>query len=51
MIGGQWFIVSGQEDSMTEPTFSSFQGHCYYHGHVQGYSGSTVSLSTCSGLR
>ncbi|XP_077933107.1 disintegrin and metalloproteinase domain-containing protein 12 isoform X2 [Halichoerus grypus] len=26
-------------------------GHCYYHGHVQGYSGSTASLSTCSGLR
>ncbi|XP_078420995.1 disintegrin and metalloproteinase domain-containing protein 12 isoform X3 [Cetorhinus maximus] len=26
-------------------------GHCYYHGHVQGYSQSTVSLSTCSGLR
>ncbi|GCC30186.1 disintegrin and metalloproteinase domain-containing protein 12 isoform X1 [Chiloscyllium punctatum] len=26
-------------------------GHCYYHGHVQGYSQSIVSLSTCSGLR
>ncbi|XP_042192730.1 disintegrin and metalloproteinase domain-containing protein 12 isoform X3 [Callorhinchus milii] len=26
-------------------------GHCYYHGHVQGYPQSTVSLSTCSGLR
>uniref|UniRef100_A0A452TJ54 ADAM metallopeptidase domain 12 n=1 Tax=Ursus maritimus TaxID=29073 RepID=A0A452TJ54_URSMA len=26
-------------------------GHCYYHGHVQGYSGSTASLSTCSSLR
>ncbi|XP_048465117.1 disintegrin and metalloproteinase domain-containing protein 12-like [Rhincodon typus] len=26
-------------------------GHCYYHGHVQGYSQSVVSLSTCSGLR
>ncbi|ELW69675.1 Disintegrin and metalloproteinase domain-containing protein 12 [Tupaia chinensis] len=30
---------------------SQNQGHCYYHGHVQGYTDSTVSLSTCSGLR
>lgn len=29
----------------------NYTGHCYYHGHVQGYSGSMVSLSTCSGLR
>uniref|UniRef100_A0A8C3MW53 Uncharacterized protein n=1 Tax=Geospiza parvula TaxID=87175 RepID=A0A8C3MW53_GEOPR len=26
-------------------------GHCFYHGHVQGFPGSSVSLSTCSGLR
>uniref|UniRef100_A0A8D2Q151 ADAM metallopeptidase domain 12 n=1 Tax=Zosterops lateralis melanops TaxID=1220523 RepID=A0A8D2Q151_ZOSLA len=26
-------------------------GHCYYHGQVQGYPESSVSLSTCSGLR
>uniref|UniRef100_A0A8C5U3L4 ADAM metallopeptidase domain 12 n=1 Tax=Malurus cyaneus samueli TaxID=2593467 RepID=A0A8C5U3L4_9PASS len=26
-------------------------GHCYYHGHVQGHPESSVSLSTCSGLR
>ncbi|XP_071610031.1 disintegrin and metalloproteinase domain-containing protein 33 [Heliangelus exortis] len=25
--------------------------HCYYHGHVQGYGGSWVVLSTCSGIR
>ncbi|XP_036242140.2 disintegrin and metalloproteinase domain-containing protein 12 [Molothrus ater] len=25
--------------------------HCFYHGHVQGFPGSSVSLSTCSGLR
>ncbi|XP_043331043.1 disintegrin and metalloproteinase domain-containing protein 12 [Cervus canadensis] len=29
----------------------NYTGHCYYHGRVQGSSGSTVSLSTCSGLR
>lgn len=27
------------------------QGHCYYHGNVRGYPSSSVSLSTCSGLR
>ncbi|ELK36814.1 Disintegrin and metalloproteinase domain-containing protein 12 [Myotis davidii] len=27
------------------------EGHCYYHGHVQGRPGSAASLSTCSGLR
>ncbi|RMC11260.1 hypothetical protein DUI87_11378 [Hirundo rustica rustica] len=26
-------------------------GHCYYHGQVQGYPESSVSLSSCSGLR
>ncbi|OWK56950.1 Disintegrin and metalloproteinase domain-containing protein 12 [Lonchura striata] len=26
-------------------------GHCFYHGQVQGFPGSSVSLSTCSGLR
>nr|XP_018890431.2 disintegrin and metalloproteinase domain-containing protein 12 isoform X1 [Gorilla gorilla gorilla] len=29
----------------------NYTGHCYYHGHVRGYSDSAVSLSTCSGLR
>uniref|UniRef100_A0A8D0H5L0 ADAM metallopeptidase domain 12 n=1 Tax=Sphenodon punctatus TaxID=8508 RepID=A0A8D0H5L0_SPHPU len=29
----------------------NYTGHCYYHGHVQGYPDSAVSLSTCSGLR
>uniref|UniRef100_A0A452I3K8 Uncharacterized protein n=1 Tax=Gopherus agassizii TaxID=38772 RepID=A0A452I3K8_9SAUR len=26
------------------------QDHCYYHGHVRGYQGSWVVLSTCSGI-
>uniref|UniRef100_A0A3Q4HLP6 ADAM metallopeptidase domain 19b n=1 Tax=Neolamprologus brichardi TaxID=32507 RepID=A0A3Q4HLP6_NEOBR len=28
-----------------------FQGHCFYHGEVQGMEGSSVAVSTCSGLR
>ncbi|KAK2519522.1 Adam12 [Columba guinea] len=27
------------------------QDHCHYHGAVRGFPGSSVSLSTCSGLR
>ncbi|XP_035748973.1 disintegrin and metalloproteinase domain-containing protein 8 [Egretta garzetta] len=26
------------------------QDHCFYQGHVQGYTNSAVSISTCSGL-
>nr|XP_034957033.1 disintegrin and metalloproteinase domain-containing protein 33-like [Zootoca vivipara] len=38
--GGQPMTVS---PNLTE--------HCYYHGHVRGYEGSWVVLSTCSGIR
>ncbi|XP_060134314.1 disintegrin and metalloproteinase domain-containing protein 33 isoform X3 [Zootoca vivipara] len=37
--GGQPMTVS---PNLTE--------HCYYHGHVRGYEGSWVVLSTCSGI-
>uniref|UniRef100_A0A3B4U4J3 ADAM metallopeptidase domain 19 n=1 Tax=Seriola dumerili TaxID=41447 RepID=A0A3B4U4J3_SERDU len=30
---------------------SVFQGHCFYHGTVQGIEGSSVAVSTCLGLR
>uniref|UniRef100_A0A8C8REB0 ADAM metallopeptidase domain 33 n=1 Tax=Pelusios castaneus TaxID=367368 RepID=A0A8C8REB0_9SAUR len=29
----------------------NYADHCYYHGHVRGYKGSWVVLSTCSGIR
>ncbi|XP_034993488.1 disintegrin and metalloproteinase domain-containing protein 12 isoform X3 [Zootoca vivipara] len=29
----------------------NYTAHCYYHGHVQDYAESAVTLSTCSGLR
>ncbi|XP_044874123.1 disintegrin and metalloproteinase domain-containing protein 33 isoform X2 [Mauremys mutica] len=28
----------------------NYTDHCYYHGHVRGYQGSWVVLSTCSGI-
>lgn len=34
-----------------EVSIASLQDHCHYHGHVQGYGGSWVVLSTCSGIR
>ncbi|VFV29482.1 disintegrin and metalloproteinase [Lynx pardinus] len=41
------YLLDGTDVSLTR----NYTGHCYYHGHVQGSSGSTASLSTCSGLR
>ncbi|XP_019509769.1 PREDICTED: disintegrin and metalloproteinase domain-containing protein 12 [Hipposideros armiger] len=41
------YLQDGTDVSLTR----NHTGHCYYHGHVQGYPGSMVSLSTCSGLR
>lgn len=42
-----------QRAFVTIETLSLFchQDHCYYHGAVRGFPGSSVSLSTCSGLR
>ncbi|KAJ6668962.1 hypothetical protein lerEdw1_007771 [Lerista edwardsae] len=39
------------EDGTDVVLMRNYTGHCYYHGHVQGYAESAVSLSTCSGLR
>ncbi|KAI5946080.1 Disintegrin and metalloproteinase domain-containing protein 12 [Manis javanica] len=41
------YLQDGTDVSLTR----NHTGHCYYHGHVQGAPGSTVSLSACSGLR
>ncbi|XP_032346561.1 LOW QUALITY PROTEIN: disintegrin and metalloproteinase domain-containing protein 12 [Camelus ferus] len=39
------------QDGTDVSLIRNYTGHCYYHGRVQGYPGSTVSVSTCSGLR
>ncbi|XP_032137878.1 disintegrin and metalloproteinase domain-containing protein 12 [Sapajus apella] len=41
------YLQDGTDVSLTR----NYTDHCYYHGHVRGYSDSVVSLSTCSGLR
>ncbi|XP_047410507.1 disintegrin and metalloproteinase domain-containing protein 12 [Sciurus carolinensis] len=41
------YLQDGTDVSLTR----NYTGHCYYHGHVQGYDDSVASLSTCSGLR
>ncbi|XP_032819085.2 disintegrin and metalloproteinase domain-containing protein 9-like [Petromyzon marinus] len=33
------------------PSFTNVTAHCYYHGDIEGESGSTASVSTCYGLR
>ncbi|XP_040293673.1 disintegrin and metalloproteinase domain-containing protein 12 [Bufo bufo] len=39
------------EDGTAVITAHNHTDRCYYHGEVEGYSGSSVSLSVCSGLR
>ncbi|XP_036078250.1 disintegrin and metalloproteinase domain-containing protein 12 isoform X2 [Rousettus aegyptiacus] len=41
------YLQDGTDVSLTR----NYTGHCFYHGHVHGDSGSAVSLSACSGLR
>ncbi|XP_052435887.1 disintegrin and metalloproteinase domain-containing protein 12 isoform X4 [Carassius gibelio] len=40
-----------REDGQTVMGTHNSMMNCYYHGEVQGYSHSDVSLSTCSGIR
>ncbi|XP_058506264.1 disintegrin and metalloproteinase domain-containing protein 19 isoform X2 [Solea solea] len=42
-----WYTPNGARKS-SSPTNT---GHCFYHGEVQGFEGSSVAVSTCSGLR
>lgn len=44
-----WLVAAGCLLMLLSVT--SLQDHCYYHGHVKGYGGSWVVLSTCSGIR
>ncbi|XP_043912667.1 disintegrin and metalloproteinase domain-containing protein 8-like isoform X2 [Protopterus annectens] len=39
-------------DDGTEVTHApKIQDHCYYHGHIKGIKDSSVSISTCAGIR
>uniref|UniRef100_A0A672KD37 ADAM metallopeptidase domain 12 n=2 Tax=Sinocyclocheilus grahami TaxID=75366 RepID=A0A672KD37_SINGR len=40
-----------REDGQTVMSTHNSTMNCYYHGEVQGYTHSDVSLSTCSGIR
>uniref|UniRef100_A0A480MVW8 Disintegrin and metalloproteinase domain-containing protein 12 isoform 4 preproprotein n=1 Tax=Sus scrofa TaxID=9823 RepID=A0A480MVW8_PIG len=51
LIASSFTETHYQQDGTDVSLIRNYTGHCYYHGHVQGYPGSTVSLSTCSGLR
>ncbi|CAB1337704.1 unnamed protein product, partial [Coregonus sp. 'balchen'] len=42
-----WYSPSGSRQTSFPPS----TGHCFYHGEVRGVEGSSVALSTCSGLR
>ncbi|KAM9850110.1 disintegrin and metalloproteinase domain-containing protein 19 [Aulostomus maculatus] len=42
-----WYTLDGSRKSLSPVT----TGHCFYHGEVLGWEGSSVSVSTCSGIR
>ncbi|KYO25205.1 disintegrin and metalloproteinase domain-containing protein 8 [Alligator mississippiensis] len=42
-----YYLENGTEVTEKPDT----QDHCFYHGHVQGYSDSVASISACKGLR
>ncbi|XP_056295914.1 disintegrin and metalloproteinase domain-containing protein 19 [Pseudoliparis swirei] len=42
-----WYSPDGVRRSSSPPSTA----HCFYHGEVLGMSGSSVAVSTCSGLR
>ncbi|XP_040904700.1 disintegrin and metalloproteinase domain-containing protein 19 [Toxotes jaculatrix] len=42
-----WYTPDGARRSSSPAN----TGHCFYHGEVQGIEGSSVAVSTCSGLR
>ncbi|XP_054838492.1 disintegrin and metalloproteinase domain-containing protein 12 [Eublepharis macularius] len=51
LFAGNFTETHYLEDGTSALLMRNYTDHCYYHGHVQGYAESAVSLSTCSGLR
>nr|XP_056706457.1 disintegrin and metalloproteinase domain-containing protein 12 [Euleptes europaea] len=51
LFAGNFTETHYLEDGTRAVLMRNYTDHCYYHGHVQGYAESAVSLSTCSGLR
>ncbi|XP_042315627.1 disintegrin and metalloproteinase domain-containing protein 12 [Sceloporus undulatus] len=51
LFAGNFTETHYLEDGTGAVLMHNYTGHCYYHGHVQDYVVSAVSMSTCSGLR
>ncbi|KAF7239223.1 Disintegrin and metalloproteinase domain-containing protein 12, partial [Varanus komodoensis] len=50
LFAGNFMETHYLEDGTSGVLEHKNTSHCFYHGHVQDYAGSAVSLSTCSGL-
>uniref|UniRef100_A0A4W3I0H1 Disintegrin and metalloproteinase domain-containing protein 8 n=2 Tax=Callorhinchus milii TaxID=7868 RepID=A0A4W3I0H1_CALMI len=49
---GKWYSETRYTENGTEVTETpQLKDHCYYHGIIDGVNDSSVSMSTCSGLR
>uniref|UniRef100_A0A8D0BMI2 ADAM metallopeptidase domain 12 n=1 Tax=Salvator merianae TaxID=96440 RepID=A0A8D0BMI2_SALMN len=51
LFAGNFTETHYLDDGTSRVLMRNYTAYCYYHGHVQGYAESAVSLSTCSGLR
>ncbi|NP_001035103.1 disintegrin and metalloproteinase domain-containing protein 12 precursor [Xenopus tropicalis] len=51
LFAGNFSTTHYTEDGVFVSTALNYTDHCYYHGKVEGYSESSVSVSSCSGLR
>ncbi|XP_033005320.1 disintegrin and metalloproteinase domain-containing protein 12 isoform X2 [Lacerta agilis] len=51
LFAGNFTETHYLEDGTGAVLARNYTAHCYYHGHVQDYAESAVTLSTCSGLR
>ncbi|NXG09207.1 ADAM9 protein, partial [Sakesphorus luctuosus] len=51
LVSEDFMLFTYGENGKLEAIQSKNETHCYYHGIVEGIADSTVSLSTCDGLR
>ncbi|XP_060624602.2 disintegrin and metalloproteinase domain-containing protein 12 [Anolis sagrei] len=51
LFAGNFTETHYLEDGTGAVLMHNYTNHCYYHGHVQDYAISAVSMSTCFGLR
>ncbi|ROL49548.1 Disintegrin and metalloproteinase domain-containing protein 8 [Anabarilius grahami] len=50
LLGKHYTLSHYTEDGISETKSSDNIDHCYYHGHIQDFENSSVSVGLCSGM-